>query len=81
MTTFFPAPDDRYPLDKTYEETSDTPGPENVIVFKKFKRLQIAGLLHPDNGSDLYWTAIEKRSVVLTDLGIFYYQLVRKHLI
>ncbi|MBY5370466.1 caspase domain-containing protein [Rhizobium leguminosarum] len=81
MTTFFPAQDHRYSLNETYEETSDKAKPENVIIFKKFKRLQIAGLLRPDNGSDLYWVAIEGRSVVLTDLGIFYYQLIRKHLI
>lgn len=61
----------------TYEETNyGAAKPENVAKFKKFKLLQIAGLLRPRSGNDLYWTAERSGSVELTDLGQFYHQLV-----
>jgi Caspase domain len=74
---FFPKADARFQLDMTYEETNHGAArPENVKVFKKFKQLQIAGLLRPVAGNDLYWVAEQSGSVVLTDLGQFYHQLV-----
>lgn len=76
LPTYFPKPDYEFRLDKTYEETSSTPKPENVAIFKKFKQLQIAGLLKPKAGDDLYWTADKSGTVLLTDLGRFYLQLV-----
>jgi hypothetical protein len=60
----------------TYEETSGSAKSENVAIFKKFKRLQIAGLLRPKVGDDLYWTTERSGYVVLTDLGQFYFLLV-----
>lgn len=72
---FFPNSDGTYKLDRTYEETNGGAKPENVAIFKKFKQLQIAGLLRPHSGTDLYWTADRSEYVVLTDLGQFYHQL------
>jgi Caspase domain len=77
LPTYFPRADYEYQLDRTYEETSDAAIPENVVVFKKFKQLQIAGLLKPKSGSDLYWTAERSGPVLLTHLGQFYLQLVK----
>jgi Caspase domain len=68
--------DHEYQLDMTYEETNGAAVPENVAIFKKFKRLQIAGLLKPKTGDDLYWVAERSGRVLLTDLGRFYLQLV-----
>ena len=48
-----------------------------MAIFKKFKRLQIAGLLKPKIGYDLYWSAERSGYVLLTDLGKFYLQLVK----
>jgi hypothetical protein len=77
IPTFFPTAAHEYPLDMTYEETNHgCAKPENVVIFKKFKRLQIAGLLRPKVGDDLYWTAERSGHVVLTDLGRFYLLLV-----
>lgn len=73
---FFPAATHEYKLDMTYEETNGSAKLENVTIFKKFKRLQIAGLLRPKVGDDLYWTAERSGHVVLTDLGQFYLLLV-----
>ena len=81
IPTYFTNSDDAFPLDMTYEETNGAAKPENVIIFKKFKQLQIAGLLRPRLGPDLYWTAERSGSVVLTDLGQFYHQLASRECI
>lgn len=77
LPTYFPGDDQEYPLDMSYEETCPAARPEHVAIFKKFKRLQIAGLLRPKNGDDLYWTCERSGHVVLTALGKFHLQLVR----
>jgi hypothetical protein len=78
---FFPDPDKGFALDVSYEETNGAAKAENVAVFKKFKQLQIAGLLRPVYGTDLYWTAERSGSVVLTDLGQFYHELASRECI
>jgi caspase domain-containing protein len=74
---YFGSPGAAFQLDMTYEETNSAAVPKHVVVFKKFKRFQIAGLLKPRVGDDLYWTAARSEFVELTDLGAFYLQLVR----
>jgi len=77
LPKYFPRPDHEYQLDPTYEETNKAvANPAHVAIFKDFKRLQVAGLLRPTAGDDLYWTAERSDYVMLTDLGRFYLQLV-----
>ncbi len=76
LPVYFPRPGYRYQLDPTYEETSGTSSLEHVEVFRKFKRLQVGGLLRPERGDHLYWAATGSERVVLTELGRFYLQLV-----
>jgi Caspase domain len=76
LPSYFPVPSHEYPLDMTYEETNGAAIPEKVAIFRKFKRFQIAGLLKPKVGDDLYWTAERSGRVLLTDLGRFYLRLV-----
>lgn len=78
LPTYFPQADHEFQLDITYEETNGAAIPDHVAIFKKFKQLQIAGLLRPKTGSDLYWTAERSGGVVLTQLGAFYLQLVNE---
>jgi hypothetical protein len=78
IPNFFPNADSAFQLDMTFEETNGAARSENVKIFKKFKQLQIAGLLRPHIGNDLYWVAERSGSVVLTDLGQFYHQLAVK---
>jgi hypothetical protein len=76
----FPTPDHSYQMDPTFEETNHgVAREENVAIFKKFKRLQIAGLLDTkaESHSDLYWTAERSGWVILTPLGQFYWRLSR----
>jgi len=79
LPMYFPCSDHEYRLDMTYEETNGAAVADHVATFKKFKRLQIAGLLKPKVGDDLYWSAERSGSVILTDLGQFYLQLVNSN--
>lgn len=82
LPRYFGTADASYQLDMTYEETNQGAAiPENVETFKKFKTLQLAGLLMPRVGTDLYWTAERSGSVVLTALGQFHWRLVDEGLI
>lgn len=76
LPSYFDAPGSKFQMDMTFEETNGCAKPENVEIFKKFKALQIAGLLRCNYGSDLYWTAERSGFVLLTPLGEFYRQLV-----
>lgn len=73
----FPRREHEYQLDPTYEETSPAAIAEHVTIFKSFKQLQLAGLLKPKYGDDLYWVAERSAHVVMTELGQFYWQLVQ----
>jgi hypothetical protein len=79
LPAYFPSAEYEYQVDMSYEETAGAARPDNVAIFKKFKRLQIAGLLRPKAGDDLYWSCERSGHVVLTDLGKFYLQLVNEH--
>jgi len=81
LPQFFATADAAYQLDMSYEETNAAAKAVNVERFKKFKILQLAGLLMPKVGSDLYWAAEKSGSVGLTALGQFYWRLVDKELI
>jgi Caspase domain len=78
LPIYFPHAEYEYKLDITYEETNQGAAiAAHVVIFKKFKRLQIGGLLKPKTGDDLYWSAAGSGYVLLTDLGKFYLQLVK----
>ena len=76
LPLMFPGDDYEYQLDPTYEETNQGCAiTEHVVVFKKFKRLQIGGVVRPKSGDDLYWSAERSGFVLLTELGKFYRKL------
>lgn len=78
LAIYFPTADHQFQLDPTFEETNlKAAKPENVAIFKKLKQYQIAGLVRPKVGTDLYWSAERSGFVLLTDLGKFYLQLVQ----
>jgi hypothetical protein len=76
LPKLFSDSDARFQLNPTFEETNKAVAkPANVEMFKKFKKLQTAGLLKNLSGDDLYWTAERSGSVFLTPLGQFYWRL------
>jgi hypothetical protein len=76
IPTLFPTEGHVFMLDPTYEETNQGCAvPAHVAIFKKLKRLQIAGLVRPRAGDDLYWSPERSGGVILTSLGDFYWRL------
>jgi len=63
-------------MDPSYEVTEADSDAENVRKFNLFKQLRNSGLLTTENDKDLYYAALESKSVRLTPLGKFYWQLV-----
>lgn len=81
LPQFFPTEDYQYPLDPSYEVTSDKPIPEHIKIFNLFKRYQVARLLRPSLDDHLYFAAINRHPAELTPLGQFYRQLAKNNLI
>ncbi|MEG3085642.1 caspase family protein [Sphingomonas sp. PB2P12] len=77
LPVLFPDPHDDHRLAPTYEWTNASAIPEHVLLFKTFKRLQVAQLLRCLTGVDMFDTAIASETVMLTPLGRFYWELAR----
>ena len=81
LPLYFPTPDYHYPMDPSYERTSERPDPSHVAIFKLFKHFQVARMLRPTVEEDLYFAAIYSHTVELTPLGQFYWLLATKKIL
>ena len=81
--------DDTHPLDPSYEETN-TPDKvqglkepqadvQHVEVMKKLQELVRIGFVEPVGTKYMYYAAMESTGCKLTELGKYYWNLVRKH--
>ena len=75
LPVLFRAPYIKFKMDPSFEITSENSDPENVRKFDIFKLLRNGSLLTTEDGADLYYVALESKSVQLTPLGKFYWQL------
>jgi hypothetical protein len=75
LPVIFPNANDSHCLDPSYEHTDPAANPEHVEIFNKFKILRNARLLMTEENKDLYYVALESRTVQLTPLGKFYRRL------
>jgi caspase domain-containing protein len=75
----FPNVSDRFAMDPTYEHTEACAIPEHVEIFDRFKLLRNATLLTTEGGKDLYYIAMESKTVSLTPLGQFYWRLAKEN--
>jgi hypothetical protein len=78
ISEIFSTPESRIMLDPSYEETHKDANPQNIALFKKFKKFRDARLLCIEGGDDLYWAALNSKCVQLTPLGQFYWRLARE---
>lgn len=81
MPEFFPEPDAQFALDPEYESEEEPAEGDPERAKKRedsrlFKRLRDARLIESVEGEDLYWTAMNSRSVRLTALGRYYCRLL-----
>lgn len=74
---YFPDVDKDFPLDPSYEYTTQTPNEENINTFKILRRMQLIGLIEPVGEEYMYWAAVRNKSCRLTALGAYYWKLVR----
>lgn len=77
LPTIFPEFDGSFRLDPSYEHTHETQQPDHVEVFDKLKILRNARLLTTEGDLDLYYIALESKTVKLTPLGQFYWRLAK----
>jgi len=84
---YFPAPQQEYSLDPSYEDTNTQTvkhnviepyaKAENVAVFKSLQELQSVGLVVPVDSEYMYFAAMESKACKLTSLGYHYWRLVK----
>lgn len=84
---FFPAPQQEFSLDPSYEDTNsikiehDVIEPhandKNVAIFKVLQKLQSVGLVVPVDSEYMYFAAMESKACKLTSLGYHYWRLVK----
>lgn len=84
---YFPAPQEEYQLDPSYEDTNTEivehnviephAKAENVVVFKNLQKLQSVGLIIPVDTEYMYFAAMESKACKLTSLGHHYWRLVK----
>ncbi len=77
MTNYFPQADQEFPLDPSYEYTTERPNEEHISVFKVLRRMQLIGLVEPVGEEYMYWAAIHRKSCRLTALGKYYWELFK----
>jgi hypothetical protein len=77
LPQLFKTADGQYGMNPSFEYTHSSADAANVEIFNKFKKLRNARLLRTVAGDDLYFAALNSRSVELTQLGRFYWQLAR----
>ena len=84
---YFPASQEEYQLDPSYEDTNTKTvehniiepyaKPENVAIFKDLQKFQSVGLVVPVDAEFMYFAAMENKSCRLTALGNHYWHLVK----
>ncbi|HDH53082.1 MAG TPA: caspase family protein, partial [Nitrospirae bacterium] len=88
ITEYFPAPQEEFSLDPSYEDTNTKTvkhniiepyaTSENVAVFKNLQKLQSVGLVIPVDAEYMYFAAMESKACKLTSLGYHYWRLVKE---
>lgn len=91
IVEYFPAPQQEYALDPSYEDTNKETvehnviephaKDENVLAFKDLQKLQSVGLVVPVDSEYMYFAAMESKACRLTALGNHYWRLVKDKMI
>jgi len=77
LPKLFRGPEAELRLDRSWEYTEGN-DPENVKKFNKLKLLRNGRLLDTEDGLDLYFVALNSKTVYLTELGRLYWRLAKK---
>ncbi len=87
LTTLFATPSQTFALDPSFEDTNDPTVEheykepyavkENVAKFKMLQKLQSIGFVKPVDATFMYFAAMESKGCRLTELGRYYWRLVK----
>jgi hypothetical protein len=77
LSKYFPTSDYEYPLDPSYEPTTELKDEEHETIFSHLQRYRAARLLEPIGEEHLYWAAMRNKSCRLTPLGKYYWELAK----
>jgi hypothetical protein len=75
LPAIFTSAESTFLMNPSFEYTDPSAKQDNVDLFNKFKLLRNARLLTTEEDKDLYFVALESKSVQLTPLGQFYWEL------
>ena len=78
INKLFPTVTYKFPLDPSYEPTSECADKENTKVFSILQKYNRLNLLVPVNEEHMYYAAINSQTCELTPLGVHYWNLVEK---
>jgi len=78
LCEYFPAPQDVYPLDPSYEFTSNSPDAVKVSILKELQKMNSVGLVVPVDEEFMYFAAMNSKTCRLTALGYQYWRLANE---
>jgi hypothetical protein len=79
ITEYFETPETIYPLNPAYEYTNvAVADPRLVSIFKVLQQLEKIGLIEPVDADHMYWAAQNSTSCRLTQLGKYYWKLIKE---
>lgn len=79
LNEIFPKTDYEFPLDPSYEPTSNNADEKNTKIFAILQKYNRLNLLVPVNAGHMYYAAINSQSCKLTPLGVHYWNLVNNN--
>lgn len=78
IKTLFPDPTYNFPLDPSFEPTSDNPDEANMETFSLLQKYNRINLVKPIDEDHMYYAAMNSTGCRLTVLGAHYWNLVAK---
>lgn len=78
ITSLFPEPSFTFPLDPSYEPTSDNPIDDHTKIFAILQKYSHVHLVKPVDQDHMYYAAMNSTGCRLTALGAHYWNLVKK---
>lgn len=77
LPTHFPVADFEFPLDPSFEPTSEQALARNTDIFAELQACRGAQLVEPIGEEHMYYAAMNSQSCRLTPLGQFYWKLAK----
>ncbi len=79
LPDYFTTKESEFAMDPSFEFTDEKANPTNVSIFNDFKKLRNATLIEPVGVEDLFFAAVNSKSVRLTPLGKYYWDLAKRY--